>query len=390
MKFYLHSYVAPDGNSVMLRCFDIRIGGHFRYSTGLKVQKKSWDAGRQRPKRGYGYDDIINALDGVEGTVNSYLNGDNVSRDELTILLKTMNIGEGPVKAPESIPMLQAWEAYLISSKSRLTPGSYRAYRRSMEIFQEFLTERHKQAMTTKGFNYSMYIEYSGWLLEKYAFNQHAKTIKRLGTFAKYAVKLKYEFGMDLSDLKYKEIPGRKIYMKTDQVKKLIELELKDRLDRIRDLMVIHCLTGVRISDLFRINSSIIVDGRLHIRQQKTNKTIIIPVFKSVQAVLDKYKGNPPKYSEKEYREGIKDVYKLIDPDGMIELRESNKVTQVPIYKEISSHDMIRTFVRFANDNGISVAAISKITGKTIKVLLTHYLTDDVDSALREFDKIDI
>jgi hypothetical protein len=389
MHFYLHNHTTPEGRTIILRSADARIGKNFKYSTGIKIETHAWDAKNQRVKKGYDKSGINEELSMLEQTATTYLKNPSVTKDELVAILKAIRLDKTQIK-PDDASMLEVWQQFLDRKGSTIKPSTWQSYTRSREVFEEFLTSRYKQLIPPKAFTYTLYMEWEDWLLSKFSDNTASRHMKRLSQIAKYAVKSGHKFGMDLDDISYSETPGRQIYIKTDQLKQLLDLNLGSRLDRIRDVMIVHCFTGVRISDLFRINKSIIHNGKLSILQQKTEKPILVPILEPVQKVLDKYNGSVPRYSEQQYRKGIKEVYEILDPDGMIEIRKNKKTIQVPIHKLISSHDMIRTFVRFLHDKGVSVAAIAKVTGKTVKILLKNYLADDTESALREVEKVKI
>lgn len=290
----------------------------------------------------------------------------------------------------ESQTMLDLWLSYLTDIRSKIKSSTLQTYTRCRGIFEEFLVSRHKHTIKTDHLTFSLIIEFESWMMDKYSPNQSAKVLGKLSSFCHYARKNKCLFGLDIDDIKYKQTSGRKIYLTVTQIEQIKNLKLTGRLDRIRDLMLLQALTSVRISDLFKLKSDMLIDGNFEIRQKKTGKLIYVKAFSTVLAIMKKYDGNPPQYSEQQYRMGIKDVYKIIDPDGKIEIQTKDGIKTVFRWEEISSHDMIRTYIMYCIDKGISTRAIAAVVGKTEKIIIKHYMIKDKDMVLKEFEGVDI
>ena len=81
--------------------------------------------------------------------------------------------------------------------------------------------------------------------------------------------------------------------------------------DRVRDLFIVGCWTGLRFSDWNQIRPENISDGFLELKQQKTGGAVVIPLHPTVQAILDKYDGNlPPVLTNQKFNEFLKIVAK--------------------------------------------------------------------------------
>lgn len=156
----------------------------------------------------------------------------------------------------------------------------------------------------------------------------------------------------------------------------LINLDLKtDRLRRVRDLFIVQCHTGVRVSDLFRLDKNI-RGNFFELEQTKTGKPVRIPVLPVVRDILERYDYNLPKLSHQKYNDGIKDVYKILNEKATIQVRDQEGFKDVPVSKLISSHDAVRSFITISAERGVPVPSIARITGKTVAVLLKNYLVD--------------
>ena len=151
----------------------------------------------------------------------------------------------------------------------------------------------------------------------------------------------------------------------------LIEgLDLHDnkRLERVRDVFLLGCYTGMRYSDFKRIKASNISDGLIRIREVKDKKKFLqIPITERVRIILDKYEMNIPVISEQKFRDYLKEVFKLA---GFTQNRiKSTKIgknvveKEVPMYELMGTHTARRSFITHMLNSGVPAKAIMKITG---------------------------
>lgn len=120
-----------------------------------------------------------------------------------------------------------------------------------------------------------------------YAENQGWHTNTRAKAFIKYATPRDEEM-------------KNRIYLSKDEVQALYEMELTGFDEKVRDVFLIGCYTGLRYSDLCRITESCIgetVTGTPVIRiiQKKTKTPVIIPIIdNNLVVLLKKYNYNVP------------------------------------------------------------------------------------------------
>ena len=87
------------------------------------------------------------------------------------------------------------------------------------------------------------------------------------------------------------------VYLTEAEIQQITNANMPDeRLAEIRDLFIIQCWTGLRISDLSRLERGNIKDGLLSITAKKTRQKVVIPVTNELQTVLNKYPEQLPKY----------------------------------------------------------------------------------------------
>lgn len=161
-------------------------------------------------------------------------------------------------------------------------------------------------------------------------------------------------------------------YLNEAEIQKIFSLDLSsnDRLDKVRDLFIVGLWTGLRISDLERINDFDISNNRIRIIEtQKTGAFVEIPIHTQVKYVLEKWNYKLPTISSQKFNQYVKEVCKeggIVEKTfGSIKNPETNR-KQRGIYLKyqlISSHTCRRSFV--SNHYG-------KIDDRTIMAITTH------------------
>lgn len=103
---------------------------------------------------------------------------------------------------------------------------------------------------------------------------------------------------------RFYEVESDSIYLTKFEIQKMATVELDPSLDKVRDLFIIACHTGLRFSDFSVLTKENIVEqesskGRVFkafkVKTQKTGALVQIPISKEVERILEKYNGIPPK-----------------------------------------------------------------------------------------------
>jgi integrase len=184
----------------------------------------------------------------------------------------------------------------------------------------------------------------------------------------------------------FKEVPVRReitkqIALSKDDIDQLsgVDLSNNSRLERVRDIFLVGCYTGMRYSDFKRIKASNVSDNLITIREVKDkSKTLQIPITDRVRDILDKYNMELPVISEQKFRDYLKEVFKLA---GFTKLSTRSKKIgkrvyeeEVPMYELISTHTARRSFITIMLNSGVPDKAIMKITGhKSINNFQVYY-----------------
>ena len=162
------------------------------------------------------------------------------------------------------------------------------------------------------------------------------------------------------------------VYLSENEIEQLQGLDLsgQKKLERVRDLFIIGCYTGLRYSDLSKLTIDKIDDDILEVAQTKTGDRVHIPLRSEVKALIEKYDGQFPRaISNQKFNEYLRDACKqckLLEKEVSIKTFEAGKrVTLVkPKYLFVKSHTARRSFATneyLAHD--LQTAEIRSITG---------------------------
>ena len=150
-------------------------------------------------------------------------------------------------------------------------------------------------------------------------------------------------------------------------------------LDRVRDIFILACYTGVRIQDYHKLNRFNQIENgtMLRVHTEKTDVTVIIPLHPEAKRIINKYDGQPKMISHAKFNEYIKIVCRVARVDELVSVTRTTggkkKTTILPKYKLVASHCARRSFATNAYKAGVPTLAIMAITGhKTERVFLNY------------------
>ena len=202
-------------------------------------------------------------------------------------------------------------------------------------------------------------------------------------------------------DLSTKEAVKERLQsLNIDEEEKLLQLS-KCRithirtLEHVRDVFIVGCLTGQRVSDYSRICEDMITEiggtEFILITQQKTEKKVYIPVDRRVRAILAKYDGALPHVCPNEMNKLAKTLGLLLGwtHDCGFDEKRLNPKRGRRFCDMLLSHTARRSFATNAYKAGVPLSSIQAITGHSSEAQLRRYLKLDAEEkaviALRDF-----
>lgn len=341
----------------------------------------------------------------------------------------------------EYIRQCETGERLKQKSTKRVSAGTIRSFKGTKSQLMEYQKSRHK-IIDFDDVTLEFYDDFKRFFLEKkdgdgnsrpYSPNTIAKHIKTLKIFLYAAKDMKLTTCTDFTSARFSADSQdvENVYLTEERVQQMYEVDFEDeetmrrlmamapsdeerkalkdqlvrrtpeKLNEAKDIFVVGCLTGQRVSDYKRINEEMIKtldDGNdyIYLKQEKTDKWIYIPLDIRVRAILSKYGGKLPKIYDQDLNERIKVIGRFLgwrENAGIAELRGMMSVpTQKKFYECIKTHTARRTFATNAYKNHASLSSIMIITGHSSEQMLKKYLKLDNEErammAAAEFTKV--
>lgn len=269
-----------------------------------------------------------------------------------------------------------------------LSTGTVKTYKNAMRFLRSYLEFRNIKSFTFEDISKQFYYDFIFYGQNSgYSRNYVGSMIQKLKTIVQSA----YDEDVH-NNGEFKKKYFRKFreevnhpYLTDKEIFSLFQLEINNKfLDNIRDIFIIACYTGLRISDLMAFlknPKTELFNGRKHIlvTQQKTKKPVFIPLKKIIISILEKRNGKFPSHIHQNIinREikpllracGITEIYNIKKTIGGKTIIESK-----PKYKLISCHSARRSFCTNAYNSGVPLQDIMAFSGHSSEKMVLLYI----------------
>jgi integrase len=372
----------------------------FKYSTGYKACFNDWDFKKQRIKNKVGIEDkdkINEALSDLENYLNKeYSNLLNESKNVSNELLKyKIDVYTGKIIPNQEIDTNLSFfgviDKYIEEREGNISIITIRSYKQTKKKLQAY--EKHfKKKLMFDYINITFYNEFKAFMEGKdYALNTIGKHIKNLKTFLNYALAEGYTNNQKFKSKDFKVLKEitTEIYLTDAEIKEMFDKDLSKypKVELARDVFLIGCYTGQRISDYNNLseNDIVTIDGIKYFKiKQKKNKkyhrTVHCPITKEIQEIMNqRHNGNPPKkIAEAILNEYIKQVGQMLEWDELVKCEYTKggveKTEMLPKYDLIQSHTARRSFCTNKYKAGMSVYDIMLFSGHTTEKEFYKYI----------------
>lgn len=260
------------------------------------------------------------------------------------------------------------------ANQAPVKSGTIQGYITALNLFKRYNDEVQK--FDFEDVDLHFYTKFTSWCNSLgFRKNYIGKNIKTIKVFMSAAVRAELTTNIKFKDLDFVTLreTADSIYLNLDELGQMWELDLsKDPIrERARDLFLIGCYTGLRVSDYNNLKPSSIkeVNGvkMFVVKTQKTSKTVAIPLHPIVEAILKKYNGIPNRMYDQKINDNIKEVAQLTGLDEITETTATIgglEVTQrQPKYKLVCTHTARRSFCTNAYLTGMDSLDIMAISG---------------------------
>ncbi|MGV8133746.1 MAG: phage integrase SAM-like domain-containing protein [Mangrovibacterium sp.] len=205
------------------------------------------------------------------------------------------------------------------------------------------------------------------------------KQLSLLKWFFRWALKKGYHNNTSFETFKpkLKTAPKKVIFLTKEELFQLRDFQIpttKNYLERVRDVFLFQCFTGLRHSDVANLKRADIKENHIEITTVKTSDSLFIDLNDHSKAILNKYKdfhfeNNKalPVISNQKMNDYLKELGEIAGINE--EVRETffkgNERIDVvaPKYSLLSTHAGRRTFICNALALGISVQVVMEWTG---------------------------
>lgn len=395
----------------------MRGGRLYRVSvpTQLNIDPINWDAKKEwlkfRVDADYDYDTIKNKLEGLrkhieKEYITEVANESKVKRAATGYtteekkdlkakweawLIKQVDKYNNPAKyKPKEVTLFSFIENFIHQSKTRVNPKtnnviSYkqqRDYIRTFEDLKAFCKHKRKQ-YNFKDIDLDFYNDFIEFLQKKnLAQNTIGKKFRVLKVFLNAATEEGYNTNLRYTSKRFISVSEKteNVYLDERELRQIYDLDLSEnpRLDKVRDVFLVACWTGLRYGDLRNIPGNVNGDF-IEIEQSKTGNEVIIPLHHTVKAILEKYDNNLPKpISNQKFNDYVKDVVKLAGiNEGFHKgiTKGGQKISKkYEKWELVSSHTGRRSFATNLYKQGFPSYSIMQITGHKTETAFLKYI----------------
>ena len=389
------------------------------FTTGYRIDAAKWDSDKQRVRNG-----CSNKLKQPASEINASLLGYYTEVQEIFKKFEVEEIMPTPeqikeafnalhkpieeVKQRKSTPnaFYKAFDEFVrdCGRQNDWTDSTYEKFAAVKNHLMNFRTELTFDFFDEKGLN--DYVTYLRDVKE-----MRNSTIGKQLSFLKWFLRWAFKKGLHQNNAydsykpKLKSTQKKIIFLTWEELNKLREFEIpaaKQALDRVRDVFLFQCFTGLRYSDVFNLRRSDIKGDHIEVTTVKTSDSLIIELNKHSKAILDKYKDVAfeddkvlPVITNQKMNDYLKELAELAGIDEPVRqtyYRGNERIDEVtPKYTLLGTHAGRRTFICNALALGIPPQVVMKWTGHSDYKAMKPYIdiADDIKAnAMSKFNQL--
>jgi len=391
------------------------------FTTGYRIDATKWDADKQRVKNG-----CSNKLKQSASEINAslleyYAEIQSIfKRFEVEDIIPTPEqikeafnalhkpVSEEPKPKKEALPcnFFQVFDDFVedCGRQNDWTDSTYEkfaAVKNHLTNFREGLTF---EFFDERGLN-----DYVGYLRD--VKEMRNTTISKQLSFLKWFLRWAFKKGVHLNNAydnykpKLKSTQKKIIFLTWDELNRFREFEIpanKQALERVRDVFLFQCFTGLRYSDVFNLRRSDIKGDHIEVTTVKTSDSLIIELNNHSKAILDKYKDVAfeddkvlPVITNQKMNDYLKELAEMAGIDEPIRqtyYKGNERIDEVtPKYALLGTHAGRRTFICNALALGIPPQVVMKWTGHSDYKAMKPYIdiADDIKAnAMSKFNQL--
>lgn len=357
-------------------------------STGFSIDPTDWDKKTNRPKQNAPLSaHILEVLSDVIRVYNQkvliervkhitveevkifYLDSIRVAKKNASELAQTRRNDRGTISAK--------FDQFLEANQN-LAPNTRKALRGSFNQFLDFLKKSKLGRMEVGTITTEIIRSYYSYLHKsvRLANSSHGKRIKHLRLCLR-----PHTPQVDWASVKVLNNKHDIIFLTEHELKLLENYDASRRIrhQKAKDLFLLGCYTGLRVSDLQRINSTTIEKNCIKLQLQKTKRDYIFPIRPETMEILKRHGMRCPKINSVRANVLIKEVAREAKINTMVSYTKNvagvDRPYVSPKCELLSSHIAGKTFIstvaplRF----GLTPPEVANIVEKSLVMLLRFY-----------------
>lgn len=390
------------------------------FTTGYRIDAAKWDEDKQRVKNG-----CTNKLKQSSAEINADLlkyyadiqdifkefevNEKSPTPEQLKIAFNNKQKKDTPIEPKAEatvISFMNKFDEFVRESgvQNNWTDATYEKFASTKKHLENFDKELTFETLTENKLT-----QYVNFLRDTK--NLRNSTIGKQMGFLKWFLRWSKKKGYNTNlafetfKLKLKTTQKKVIFLTWAELTKLREYQIpatKKYLERVRDVFLFQCFTGLRYSDVFNLKRSDIKDNHIEITTVKTADSLIIELNNHSKSILDKYKDIPfendkvlPVITNQKMNEYLKELGELAEinePIREVYYRGNQRIDETtPKYALLGTHAGRRTFICNALSLGIPAQVVMKWTGHSDYKAMKPYIdiADDIRAnAMDKFNQL--
>ena len=391
------------------------------FTTGYRIDSAKWDADKQRVKNG-----CSNKLKQSASEINASLLEYYTEIQSIFKRFEVEDVMPTPEQIKEAFNALHKPVSEEPKPKKETLPCDFfqvfddfvedcgRQNNWTDSTFEKFAAVKNHLTNFREGLTFEFFDErglndYVGYLRD--VKEMRNTTIGKQLSFLKWFLRWAFKKGVHQNNAydnykpKLKSTQKKIIFLTWDELNRLREFKIpsnKQALERVRDVFLFQCFTGLRYSDVFNLRRSDIKGDHIEVTTVKTSDSLIIELNNHSKAILDKYKDVAfendkvlPVITNQKMNDYLKELAEMAGIDEPVRqtyYKGNERIDEVtPKYALLGTHAGRRTFICNALVLGIPPQVVMKWTGHSDYKAMKPYIdiADDIKAnAMSKFNQL--
>ena len=391
------------------------------FTTGYRIDATKWDADKQRVKNG-----CSNKLKQSASEINASLLEYYTEIQSIFKRFEVEDVMPTPEQIKEAFNALHKPVSEEPKPKKEALPCDFfqvfddfvedcgRQNNWTDSTFEKFAAVKNHLTNFREGLTFEFFDErglndYVGYLRD--VKEMRNTTIGKQLSFLKWFLRWAFKKGVHQNNAydsykpKLKSTQKKIIFLTWDELNRLREFKIpsnKQALERVRDVFLFQCFTGLRYSDVFNLRRSDIKGDHIEVTTVKTSDSLIIELNNHSKAILDKYKDVAfeddkvlPVITNQKMNDYLKELAEMAGIDEPVRqtyYKGNERIDDVtPKYVLLGTHAGRRTFICNALALGIPPQVVMKWTGHSDFKAMKPYIdiADDIKAnAMSKFNQL--